>query len=78
MNKAIPIKSEHFNQDKGSQQQMRTDNTMMKPQIAWWGQLDNSYYPFVPLLDLAEGKPNSKYSIPENIVKAIKDKVENP
>lgn len=30
LNKAIPIQREYFNQDKGSQQ-MRSDNTMMKP-----------------------------------------------
>ena len=29
------LKTEHFSQDKPGQP--RTDNTMMKPQIGWWG-----------------------------------------
>jgi hypothetical protein len=54
MNKAIPLKSEYF--DKGSQQ-MRSDNTMMKPQLAWWTHIDNSYYSFIPNIEIEGGKP---------------------
>jgi hypothetical protein len=75
MNKAIPMKSEYF--DKGSQQ-MRSDNTMMKPQLAWWTHIDNSYYKFVPNIELEGGKPSGNYPYPAELVAAIKDKLGNP
>ena len=56
--------------------QMRTDNTMMKPQLAWWANIDNSYYPFIPLLD--GDKPHASSPIPVEIVKAAQDKTANP
>ena len=37
-------------------QQMRTDNTMMKSQLAWWYQIDNSYYAIIPNVDVAAYK----------------------
>ena len=49
---AIPVKSEVF----APSQQMRTDNTMMKPQLAWWNQIDNSYYSFIPNLEIVGDK----------------------
>ncbi len=53
---------------------MRSDNTMMKPQLAWWTHVDNSYYKFVPQIDLIAGKPFGKYPYPEELIEAIKDK----
>ena len=68
INKAIPMRSEYF--DKGSQQ-MRSDNTMMKPQLAWWTHIDNSYYRFVPNIDITGGKPSGNYPFPAELVAAI-------
>ena len=45
---AIPVVKEIFNPNQ--QAAPRTDNTMMKPQIAWWNTIDNSYYAFLPNL----------------------------
>lgn len=53
---------------------MRSDNTMMKPQLAWWTHIDNSYYKFVPQIDLTAGKPLGKYPYPEALIEAVKDK----
>ena len=69
---AIPIKSEYF-QNQGDKP--RIDHTIKKPQFTWWSTLDNTYYPFLPKLT---SKPNGKYPLPEALVKAQKDKEENP
>ena len=76
MNKAVPIHREYFNQDKGSLP--RSDNTMMKPQLAWWTHVDNSYYRFVPQIDLTVGKPSGQYPYPQELLEAIKGKQANP
>ena len=43
---------------------MSTDNTMRKPQHAWWKSIDNSYNPFITNL---KSKPNGKYEISDEI-----------
>ena len=48
-------------------QMPRTDNTMKKPQHAWWKTIDNSYSPFVTCL---QEKPHSLGPIHESIVRA--------
>ena len=57
---------------------MRSDNTMMKPQLAWWTHIDNSFYKFVPLIDLTVEKPYGKYPYSQEVIDAIKDKLANP
>lgn len=54
---------------------MQVDNTIKKPQISWWTSIDNSYFPFIPLLD---SKPNGKYPLPKEITLAQLDKQNNP
>ena len=71
----IPIRRETFQQDKLP---LRTDNTMLKPQLQWWTTIDNSYYHFIPSLSLEEGKPSGTHPIPEEITRAIRDKMANP
>jgi hypothetical protein len=49
---------------------------MMKPQLAWWASVDNSYYPFLANLNLdpeSGFKPQGKYPLQEELVKALKD-----
>jgi hypothetical protein len=54
---------------------------MMKPQLAWWASVDNSYYPFLANLNLdpeSGFKPQGKYPLQEELVKALKDRQANP
>jgi hypothetical protein len=74
---AIPVKTEVF----APSQQMRTDNTMMKPQLAWWSQIDNSYYAFIPNLEIVSDKAykaEGKYPIQVETEKSIQDRFKNP
>jgi hypothetical protein len=50
---------------------------MMKPQLAWWAEVDNSYYPFVPKIGEI-GKVNGQTGLQKEISQAIKDKQDNP
>ena len=77
MGSAIPVKSEVF----APSQQMRTDNTMMKPQLAWWNQIDNSYYWFIPNLEIVADKAykaEGRYPIQAETEKSIQDRFKNP
>jgi hypothetical protein len=51
---------------------------MMKPQLAWWSSIDNSYYQFIPNIGIQEGKPSGNYPYPDKLVEAIRDKEKNP
>jgi hypothetical protein len=74
---AIPIRTEVF----APSQQMRTDNTMMKPQLAWWNQIDNSYYTFIPILEIVSDrahKAEGRYPVQTETEKAIQDRFKYP
>jgi hypothetical protein len=51
---------------------------MMKPQLAWWTHIDNSYYSFIPNIEIEGGKPAGICPYPQELVSAIKDKQLNP
>ena len=74
---AILIRTEVF----APSQQMRTDNTMMKPQLAWWNQIDNSYYTFIPILEIVSDrahKAEGRYPVQTETEKAIQDRFKYP
>ena len=60
---------------------MRTDNTMMKPQLAWWNEIDNSYYLFIPKLEvIAEKvvKSHGRYPVQEETLRVVLERVKDP
>lgn len=73
---AIPVRTEVF----APSQQMRTDNTMMKPQLAWWNLIDNSYYAFIPNLEIVSDrayKAEGRYPVQVETEKSIQDRFKN-
>ena len=48
---------------------MKVDNSMRKPQHAWWSQVDNTYNPFIPQI---KSKPHAVAPIPPEIIEAQK------
>ena len=61
--------------NQGSERVLRTDNSLRKPQHAWWKSVDNSYHPFVTSL---KSKPNGLSPIPQEIIEAQKVFAQNP
>jgi hypothetical protein len=48
--------------DRLYQERPKIDHTIKKPQLAWWSEIGNSYYPFIPILTT---KPHAKSPIPD-------------
>jgi hypothetical protein len=54
---------------------IKTDHSLKKPQLQWHQLIDNSYYPFIPLI---RNKPHGLSDIPPSILDAQKEVSQNP